>query len=479
MPIGLLQKAGIRLEGAESGAGLADSLFPASVSDADDEEVVLGEWDAIPFTGEGIVSQKDFEQDETVEGHSGTPNFDNVLNYISGKVSCLMSSNHITQILALACGFEHALYPIFENRKRVNILIIISTTQIWVDAGIYFNSLDSDDVGKYIRVYNGDKSYQVRKITEVIPEGGGEWQLKLDHAWISPAVGDDCEIAGEFEHQFELSDNLNDELWDDEDSDFPINDIYTSDDKIVRRSTIGISKSIRYAILISIFRSFKINNLTISGSAGQSLVITFNGSGFDHKTDSVKNSYATDWNVRNFDPLMFHNTEFYIAAYNIAREIESSSYKTGIRSFNFTLNNSLKSNEPTHESENYQSEPSRTGKREVTLQITTSRLIDTYFESWYENETELCALLKVKGDQIIMDDSELSIYFYKGKIIDYQKSISGSGKIEEKVKIQWTQPTASMTYFPEQKVKNENSEIVIKLKNRVFWNAYMDQNYEY
>jgi hypothetical protein len=479
MPIGLLQKAGIRLEGAESGAGLADSLFPASILEADDEEVVLGEWDAIPFTGENIILQKDFEQDETVEGHSGTPNIDNVLNYVTGKVSCISSFNHITQILALACGFEYSKYPSFENRKRADIIMIVSTTQIWVDAGIYGDSLDSDDIGKYIRLYNGDKSYQVRKITDVIPEGGGEWQLKFDQAWVSPAVGDDCEISGEFEHQFELSENLNDEFWDDEDADFPVNDIYTASDKIVRRATIGISKLIRSATLTSIFRSYKINNLSISGSAGQSLSITFNGIGFDHKTDSSKNAAPTNWTVENFDPLMFHNVEFYIASYSTARNIETASYKTGIRSFNFSLNNSLKTNEPTHESGTYQSEPSRSGKREITLQITTSRLADTYFQSWYENETEICALLKVNGSQIITDDSELSIYFYKGKITDYQKPISRVGKIEEKIKIQWTQPVASMTYFPAQKVKNANSEIVIKLKNRVFWNPYMDQNYEY
>jgi hypothetical protein len=481
MPIGILQKAGYRVEGAESGAGLADSLYPANISNANDEEVELGEWDALPFKDESLSDDQEWEQDETVEGHSGTPGIDSVLRKVVGGLNFYTSYNHITQILALACGFEHSLYPTFLNRKIGGILTILSTTAFRVDNGGGDPLiLGSDDIGKYIRIMTGDKSYQVRKINDIDDDGGGEYIITIDQAFSdAPAVFDYFEISGEFQHQFELSRNMNDELWIDCDGDYPDNDVYLDTYKIIRRGTLGISKIIRGSNTTTINRSTKIDTLVFSGGSGSLCNISLGLIGFDKKLDSGVNPYSTDWDVENFEGVYFKDATLYIASYSQSRNIEQTAYKISIKNFKLNINNSLKNSDPTFETENYQSEPGRGGKREVTLTCSTVRLTDTYLETWFRAGTVICGLLKFAGNTMTDDDYELEIYIYRGKIINYKNNISGSGNLTENFQIQAVVPIENMTYFPVLKEENGNSEIVVILKNQVFFNPYMDQNYEY
>jgi hypothetical protein len=191
------------------------------------------------------------------------------------------------------------------------------------------------------------------------------------------------------------------------------------------------------------------------------------------------NPYSTDWDVENFEGVYFKDATLYIASYSQSRNIEQTAYKISIKNFKLNINNSLKNSDPTFETENYQSEPGRGGKREVTLTCSTVRLTDTYLETWFRAGTVICGLLKFAGNTMTDDDYELEIYIYRGKIINYKNNISGSGNLTENFQIQAVVPIENMTYFPVLKEENGNSEIVVILKNQVFFNPYMDQNYEY
>jgi len=475
---GILSKAGFRVE---SDQGMVSGAYPATVVQADTEEVTLQEYDLIPFTSEGIEEEHSFESAETLTGSPAYLDSDRVSLKGGGSLSCSMQYDGLTQLIACATGYSKpggSGSPGFLTSTALTAGTCTSTT--WVDSGTPFAS---SDVGRHIRITSGSGEGQVRRISAYSSSSS----VTVTPAWsVTPSATNSAVMSGEFRHTFELAKTLHDQPWTDLYSSYPTGGVGTANDKIIRRGTYAVIK--RSSTAPWVWRSCFVNSMGISASAGGGLTAEFDLMAFDVDRSSSTNTSGSESNWK-FHPVetgleeraMFSDIEFFrIGAYDATTALTSSD-EIGISEFSVTLNNALQGDTQDTVSGLYRAEPTRGGTREVSGSISIPRYDADTLIDYLNNDTKLMAHLRVSGSTMDSNSKQLDIYINSLKLTNGSNPVSGAGALTQSFDFQAFVPNSNAGY-PGATASGQDSgdqELTIELINRFPFNPLQDQNGEY
>lgn len=486
--LGILSKAAFRLEGGSiSGAGLVNSDYPTTPTEADSEEVALDGYDMIPYTSEGINETYTFELDETLAGPAAVINMDNVSIEGDGPVEVQGMYDGIDALIAAAMGFEKG--GAADSPDSVNPTALTGGTMAtgtWVDSGTPFAA---GDVGKFIRVTSGTGEGQVRRISAYNSTSSVDVTPNWD---VTPSAADTAEMELEFLHLYELSNRMNDELWTDAWSSYPTGGVGTANDQLIRRGTFGVKK---HATTPWIFRSAMINAMTITASQKSGLNFSFDMLPFDLDRASGTNGAASadDWDFNESanmglglnERILFNhlngNGFFRIGTY--AGGAMDSTDEYGISELSVTLNNNLKADDQDSISTPYRIEPTRGGFREVTGSITLPRYSADTFFTWRENKTILQIHARFAGSTMSSNQRWLEIFVGSLILTEGSANIAGPAAVPQTFGFRAIVPAGNPTFVssgnPTQIITAPRSELMLRTRNYMPFNMFRDQNKEY
>jgi len=158
------------------------------------------------------------------------------------------------------------------------------------------------------------------------------------------------------------------------------------------------------------FISCFINQLTMQGSAGDTVKIDLDLLSYDRR---LKNIDSSTWNYRDgeFKRVLFSDLQFKL-----------NGTVVNISEFSLSVNNNLAQ---TQSNDVYLDEPARNGKREVGLSFKIPRYYADDIIALYENDSEVSANLKFTHTE----GYEIEIILPKCKFNKGSDNVSGTGLI--------------------------------------------------
>ena len=478
--LGILAKLAIRMEGASvSGGGLTDSDYPTTPTLANAEEVVLGGSDLVPFTSESLAAERNFDYDETLIGKAATINADVVGIMPAGGFEIPAMYDGIDAILAAALGFELPTAtdsPVYTSGTALTGAGGMSNNQFIATAGVFA----AGDVGKFIRVTNSTGEGQVRRITVYT----NTTTVEVTPIWTTNPVGMTAEMALEFTHTFECSNQLKDQLFTAVYAAYPDGGIGVSaTDQIIRRLTVGIEKN---QTKPWVYRSCFVNSLSITGAAGGGLSITADLIPFDEDRDSAPNTASTTWDWDNSSPLfeanervMFSDTNYVqVDSYSAATALTSTDNMC-VSGFTLNINNNLKGDDQSACTGNYRVEPARSGMREITGSFTVPRYEADTWIGWRDSETILMGIINIEGSTLTNVERGLHLYLNSFKVESVSVPVGGASVLTQEVGFRCFIPAGQPKDFPTNNLTDPRPEITIQTVNQNPFNLFRDQNREY
>lgn len=469
---GILGKAGFRIEGNRN--GLPSDYYPCNESDAGDVEVKLGAYDQVPIESESLDAVTEFEQDETIDGLSSTPNIDAVLHNASGsiKVNCLLQG--LTGLMGASLGFENWNRPYYLDGGYSGTVTKKSTTTIMYDETYPWVGIDLS--GYWVRVL-----FQVRRI---ISNTSGTITVSPAFDFL-PTIGHEYQINNVFTHTFELAYQMSEELWVEIlpggigtpwAYPWPTYDVFTQNDRLIKRGTLAI-KRLKTGES-DVFISTMVNSIRMNFEA-------VNLAKFDVSINSFINDYAGTVINPDLDDLAFNpifnsvkSIDFSNCVFQVREYTEStfdSNHEIGIQSFEIGVNNFLKTDDNDAHSLDRVVQPTRAGKREITGSFSLPRYFTQQFRDWYHNKTELSGLLTGTDN----DGNFIKIWVCKFLITGLDVNAESANVIKQTIQFQAINPNEQVANFPTMYLINPFSEILVQLKNNYPFNPFLDQNREY
>ncbi len=481
--LGVLAKAAFRIEGASvSGTGLINSTYPTTPTIANNEEVVLGGSDQIPFLSESVEEDYSFDYDQTLLGGAATVGSDIVAIKSAGSLELAAMYDGMDAIIACALGFEKPLAaasPVYENAQAL-ASTAASTASTFTNVGAVFAA---GDVGKFIRLTNALGEGQVRRIS--VYNSGTD--VTITPNWdVTPGNTDTGQMAFEFTHTFECCNNLMDQLWSDVYASYPAGGVGSATDQIIRRGTLGVYKS--YQTKPWVFRSAMVNTLSFKGDAGGAVTMSADFIPFDLDRDSASNIASTTWDL-DYSSAVFEANErlifsdiAYIRVAPFTEAALDAADNMGISSFELSINNNIQADDQDAVSGNYRTEPGRGGMREITGSFTLPRYESDQWFAWRDAGTILIADIVVNGTLLTTSTRSLRIYLNSFKLEKGSAPVSGASVLTQTFSFRCLVPASTPAGAPTQTVLADNNplgEITITTLNQNPFNVFRDQNKEY
>ena len=493
--LGVTSKAAFKIEGGSvTGTGMASAAYPTTEATADAEEVKLGSSDQIPFTSEGVEQEHSIEVAETITGSPGVGSAERVSIMGGGSVEVSGTYDGMDGLIACAMGYEHSGTSSTQKPDYTKGTGEISGTATGgsastvVDSGNPFGSNDAQ-IGKFVRIKgNVARSGQVRRITD----STNSTLTVSPNFDANPAASDGYEVSNEFQHLFEMSKQLNDELWTDENSSYPTTGVGTSNDKIIRRGTFGVEKGTS----VWVWRSCYVNSMTLAASAGSGLTGSFELIPFNLDKGSATNTASTTWDWKHgksganlFTPqenerAMFSDVAYFrIGAYStVSGGALSSSDDYGISDFSISVNNNLSADAQSTTSGVHRMEPVRGGHREVSGSFSLPRYDSDTFINWLNNQTKLMAQIQFQGSTMETIARKFEIFLSSIVLTKGSAPVGGPDALTQSFEFTALVP-AGQPYWsdgtPVQNITAPRSEMVIQVTNQNPYHMLRDQNKEY
>lgn len=475
--LGILAKAAFRLENKRS--DLVNTTYPSTPTLADGEESVLGGCDLLPFKSESLEESFEITFDETLIGGAGTPNQDVTGILPSGGLDLSLRYDSLDQIIGAALGFEVPTTtnsPTFLNKVAVE-------ASAGIAAGTFVDTDSSPfaagDVGKFIRIISGTGEGQVRRISTY----SSATAVGITPNWsVTPTALDIGEMAFEFLHTFECSNQLSDQLFTDVYATYPTGGVGGATDKIIRRGTLGIEKN---QTKPWIFRSCLVNSLTFTAEAKQEIGVSANLIPFDLDRDSASNTASSTWDwdfnssIHEEDERIVYSDISYIRIDAFANGALTSDDDRCISGWSLNINNNLQADDQSACTGKYRIQPTRAGQREISGSFTVPRYEADTFIDWKDNETPLIAEIAIIGTQITTSYRRLSIFLNTFKITKVNAPVQGAGVITQTFDFRCLIPASTPTGFPTEILTAPRPEITIQTTNQNPFNVFRDQNAEY
>ncbi|GAF82230.1 unnamed protein product, partial [marine sediment metagenome] len=349
--LGTTSKGAFRIE---SDQGMVTGTYPVSEAKADLEEVLLDGYDQIPLASESVTENRENEVAETLLGTPAISHHDLVAVLPEGGIDIHGFYDGLDQLIACVMGYEHPgtdAAPVFPDytkgtaEKTGECNGVTGNTKLIDDEASQFLV---GDIGKFVQLYGANAaSGQIRRISAHV----GTDELTVDTAWdVNPIDGTTLyKISQEFQHLYELSNLLQEELWTDIYALYPVTGVGTTNDKIFRRGTLGFWKG---GSKPWIWRSCFINSITFNFSARSGMVININAIPFNLDRDSATNSStAANWKFSEsplFSPaenerILFNHLSGsgYLRIGTFAGGAMDATDEYGISDFSITINNNL------------------------------------------------------------------------------------------------------------------------------------------
>lgn len=484
--IGLLTKVGARVE---SDQGLSNAAYPINEATADDEEVKVKSYDLIPFESEGIDDGHQWEIDNTIIGKGAPTGSVRVAKLPSGSISCPGFYDGLDALIGCALGAEKWNSPDYT---------IGSGAKVGTDGSLdytEFSSLavtfTSADVGKFLRLNmaGSNDNYEglVRRVVSLI----SSHIIEISPAFGTAAINLGFELAAEFKHTFVPISLLQDILWTQIFTDYPLEGVGTANDKLLRRLTLCIAK----AVSLWVYRSVMINSMKISGSARGGVKFEFDLLPFDRVIDSLTDGRQDGSTIEGwksnlgwsasplFTPavnerIMFSDLTFRIGDYSTGTGLGSAN-DLGISAFEININNNLQGEDQDSVSGVYRKQPVRNGMLEVTGSITLPRYTADALLTKMNSDTVLMAHFNFTGTTIHTVSRSLQIWLPSLKITGHNESVGGAGIVQSVLNWSAFIPAGQAKNFPDYPVTDPNPPIIIQTINQNPFNIFRDQNEEY
>ena len=476
--LGILAKAAFRLENKRS--DLVNTTYPTTPTLADGEESILGGADLLPFKSESLEESYEISYDETLIGGAGTPGQDVTGILPAGGLALSVRYDALDQLIGAALGFElptATASPTYENNQALSSTAG-STVSTFTNVGAVFTDT-ATDAGKFIRIISGLGEGQVRKITTV----NSTTDVDVTPNWaVTPGNTDAGLMAIEFEHTFECSNQLKDQLFTDVYSAYPLGGVGAAGDQIIRRGTLGIEKN--QATGPWIYRGCLVNSLTFTAEAGQELTINANLIPFDLDRSSAVNTASTTWDwdfnssaLEADERIVFSDTSYIRIDAASGGALDATDNRC-ISSWTLNINNNMQADDQSACTGKYRIEPARAGMREITGSFTVPRYETDTFINWKDAETPLIAEIAIVGSTLTTSSRSMTIFVNSFKITKAGAPVQGAGVISQTFDFRALIPVTTPTGFPAQNL-TPKSEITIQTLNQNPFNVFRDQNAEY
>ena len=491
--LGTKAKAAFRLG---SDAGIINGAYPTTEATADTQETVLDGYDQIPLANESITEGRENEVGETLLGTPAVSHHDQVAIMPGGSVELHGFYDGLDQILAAVMGYEHPgtdAAPISPDYTK-GTAEIAGTCKGTQDS-THLNDTTSTpfsagDVGKFIQLYGANSAAgQIRRITAYVNTGS----VTIGTAWDVTPTADSTtyRVSQEFQHFYELSKQLQDELWTSEYAAYPTTGVGGATDKIIRHGTLGFQK---YATKPWVWRGCYINSITFNFSARSGMTISLDVVPFNLERDSATNATTTGWGFSEsalFSPaenerILFNHLSGsgYLRIGEFGEGVMDSTDEYGISDFSITLNNNLKVDDQDANTGDYRVEPARGNHREVTGSFTLPRYASDTFQDWASDQDILMAHIKFAGSTISTIARAFEIFIGSFKLESPAAPISGAEPVKQTYSFRALIPASNPPFItgdtnPTQYQTAPRSELMIRTTNQCGFNFLRDQNKEY
>ena len=487
--LGTNAKAAFRIEGSSiTGPDITNADYPTTEAEADTEEVLLDGYDLVPLLSEGVEEAYGYEPDNTLLGNASVQALDNISIEGGGSLECLGLYDGLDALIACALGFEAGRATASPDSVNPTALTGGSMAAgTWVDAATPFAS---GDVGKFIRVTSGAGEGQVRRISAYNSTSSVDVTPNWD---VTPSATNTAEMDQEYEHLFECSNRLSDELHASVDASYPNGGVGdSSNDQILRRGTLGIRKQ---STTPWVWRSVMVNSMSLQASAKSGLTASFDLIPFNLDRASATNGADSDDNWTFNESPLFTPSENERVLFNhlggngflridtFANGAMTSADEYGISEFNIQVNNNLKVDDQDSLSTPYRVEPARGGHREVTGSFTLPRYAADTFFAWLKADTILQMHVCFAGSTIDSGQRKFEIFISSLKLSSGSSPVGGPDVLTQTFDFQAITPASAPTFIasgnPTQILTAPRSEIMIRTTNQNPFNMFRDQNKEY
>jgi len=505
--LGTKAVAALRIEGgAVSGTGITASTYPVSTATAANERMNMKWGEGLPLLSESMSSAITTVDSETLDGKGGITKSDTMSIMPAGNIEVQGTYDGIGTILALATGYEKCRYTASSTANYMpTILDPTALTQsatvavgAWDDSG---TPLAGTDLGKFIRIDTAGSTFgQVRRISAFTDTN----TVTITPNWnTTPVSGNVAEMGYLFNHKYMTVPAMHDELitavnanWDGDGAN------YSTDDKFIKRATLGIYKG--DSSTIEIWNGCKVDSLDISCNAGELMTISVSLNAFSGVRTTDANS--GEWGDRKYadtdaksysktnhasalnEPIAFTDLSFCrVGAFNGSGDL-SASDNHAISGFSLSLSNALESSTQTATSGLYKAEPVRSGPKEVSGSFSIPRYESDTWLTWRDNQTELMANLTFIGSASIAasNNHEFEIRIPKLIVTGVSAPVGGAGVVSQEVSWKAIMPN-HVTPFGLTSHQDWDTgapdipmpELWFSLNNFDPWHAYLDTNREY
>lgn len=475
IPAGYQSRAAFRLVGYSAAA----ISYPTELGTPTPD--TLGAFDLLPFLGEGIGVNQEFQTDDTLEGYAGAVAHHNISRLPSGSIKLGGRYLGLNQLLAACMGYEKVRVsdelelPDFQSRyngaSAISGTVTSSTGDTLSDTGASF---PTTVIGEFVRLQklgdDADIYSQVRRIVD----RPSTTQIQVAPDWTdNPAATTPYKIARSFQHHFEFSKNLHVELA----SDLGITP-WSENARLVRWGTLCIDKTEK----IWEWQGVYVESLSFElGKEG--LIVTAELRPFWIDFDSAINTDPTLW---TFHPetyavtqrILFGDCKFRLGTH-AATDLDDDD-NLGITSLKFTIKNNLDADLQTLASGLYREEPARSGKREVTGSFELPRHKATTWLQKYTGGNLLMGELIAQGPTVDGAAENLATFracFRALKLEKADVNVDGPAIFGESYNFRCLQPpSASGAYWPAPSDGAENSELIIETWDNDPFNRFMGQD---
>ena len=470
-------------------ASNADALTVISdvEHDSDCEEMELGEYNLIPLLSETVVEQIERKNSETLLGKAGIESSDIISEMTSGDLALAGHYEGLDQIFAMTLGFEKEEHGVGSAASPKILNATSDTIDIsgQTESNVKINNADfaSGDVGKWLWICSGAGQHQVRRISAYT----STTEVDITPDWgTTPTDGATVQWGDEFQHIYECSNKLSQQLWtaaDDDCDSFTYNTdgVLTSSDYIIRRATLGVEKGVSTWIS----RAVMIDKLSFNFTVGEGLKITASVIAYDITRDSMLNESSTDWewspsdNMESINKqILFHHGIFRLADYTSGGLEDSDKIK--IDEFTLEISNNLKTNQQDTSSGVRNIEPVRNGVRTVTGGFRVSRYEDDTLINDVLNNTTKMADMKLTNTSSMGDNAKaLNLYMPVIKLKTSKAATDGRALYQVPIEFECYNGIEDITGFPAATVTDPYSQLYISTINRFPFNCFLNQNKEY
>jgi len=493
--LGTNAKAAFRIE---SDQGMVSGGYPTTETTADAEEVLLDGYDLVPLLSEGVEEEYGYEPDNTLLGVASVQALDNISIEGGGSLECLGMYDGLDALIACTLGYEVGRATASPDSVVGTALAVITggagqTASNWKDNGTPFTST-AVDVGKFIRVTNGSGEGQVRRISAFTSSS----EVTITPNWDDPPASTETgELDTEFEHLYECSNRLSDELHNLVDASYPTGGVGGATDQVFRRGTLGFRKQ---STTPWIWRSVMVNSMSLSASAKSGLTASFDLVPFNLDRASATNGANSDDNWAFSESPLFTPGENQRVLFNhlggngfiridaFANGAMTSADEYGISDISIQVNNNLKADDQDSVTTPYRVEPARGGHREVTGSFTMPRYAADTFFAWVKADTILQMHIYFAGSTISTVQRRLEIFICSMKLTSGSAPVGGPDVLTQTFDFQAITPASAPTFIagaapipqnPTQILITPRSEIMIRTTNQMPFSMFRDQNKEY